>query len=232
MAQKSAADRYFKFLRTPYKDENGDTRQPTSSRFVDQLEVIHASYKPRYDLTACLSRAQPKFSGQVWFWSDLHLFHTNIIKYCDRPFSDVGEMNKALLTNCLKRVSANDILVFGGDIMMSNLPGANQILRAMPGFKINVLGNHDVQNKTNELLRLAVDEVAPCIEFEFNGTSFLLTHYPVPESLLASGQVNIHGHTHRNPVPSALGSGERHINLCVEHTEYSPVRQDWLLAKV
>jgi calcineurin-like phosphoesterase family protein len=33
----------------------------------------------------------------VYIWSSLHLGHGNVIKYCDRPFADVTEMNTALL---------------------------------------------------------------------------------------------------------------------------------------
>jgi calcineurin-like phosphoesterase family protein len=32
----------------------------------------------------------------VYIWSDLHLGHANIIKYCDHPFADAEAMNKAL----------------------------------------------------------------------------------------------------------------------------------------
>jgi calcineurin-like phosphoesterase family protein len=35
--------------------------------------------------------------GTVYIWSDLHLGHANLIKYCDRPFADAEAMNKALL---------------------------------------------------------------------------------------------------------------------------------------
>ena len=38
-----------------------------------------------------------KFSRteRVWFTADSHIGHRNIIKYCQRPFSDVKDMNDA-----------------------------------------------------------------------------------------------------------------------------------------
>jgi calcineurin-like phosphoesterase family protein len=50
----------------------------------------------------------------IWFTSDTHFHHKNIIKYCNRPYSSVEEMNNALIENWNKTVKQNDILhVFG-----------------------------------------------------------------------------------------------------------------------
>ncbi|MCL1797673.1 MAG: hypothetical protein FWG24_05105 [Eggerthellaceae bacterium] len=34
-----------------------------------------------------------------YFTSDLHIGHNNVIRFSDRPFSDVLEMNNALISN-------------------------------------------------------------------------------------------------------------------------------------
>ena len=138
-------------------------------------------------------------------------------------------MNTALLENCLARVSKDDIMVFGGDLVMgSDLEGTNWFLRSIPAYKINVLGNHDIHIKTDLMLKLAFDEVAACVEFAYQETPILLTHYPVPETILADGQMNMHGHIHNSQMHPSLGSGKRHINICVEHTGYASVSLDWL----
>ena len=33
--------------------------------------------------------------SKIWFTSDLHLNNKNVIKYCNRPYADQYEMNKA-----------------------------------------------------------------------------------------------------------------------------------------
>ena len=34
---------------------------------------------------------------QQWFTSDLHIGHANIIRFCNRPYADVNEMNADLI---------------------------------------------------------------------------------------------------------------------------------------
>jgi len=137
-------------------------------------------------------------------------------------------MNNALLKNCLACVRPDDILLIGGDITMSNIDGTNALLRAIPAYKINVLGNHDTQKR--QRLKLAVDETVACLELTYRDHSIFVSHYPVSESVLWPGQFNLHGHIHNNGLPPALGDGSRHINMCVEHTEYSPVLMATLLS--
>ena len=226
---KGLAERYFKHLATQYTTPEGKVKQPASGRFIDTLRALHERYRPRTDLSACLAGTQPGFRGKVWFWSDLHFFHQMMVRHNFRPFASIEEMNGTLLRHCLERVTANDILVCGGDITMGDVAATNALLRKIPAYKLNILGNHDIEER--ELLKLAVDEVAPCLQFSFGGTSFFMTHYPVPESVLEPGQINLHGHSHLGELSQALGGGGRHINFCVEHTGYAPVTLDELLIK-
>jgi calcineurin-like phosphoesterase family protein len=217
----SWADRYFQFLGTQYLDEKKQPKQPAKNRFIDVLREVHAQHVPRWNLSACVAGLDPEFSGTVWVWSDLHLFHANVIRYCQRPYEDVAEMNQALLDNCLTRVGPLDILVFGGDITMGDVSLTNDLLRKIPAYKINVLGNHDLAKR--KVLDLAVDEVAACLELDVAGVPVFVSHYPWSTSALRPSQLNLHGHTHTSRLPLALGDGSRHINMSVEHTGFSPV---------
>ena len=56
----------------------------------------------------------------IYFTSDLHLGHANIIRHCNRPFSSVEEMDETLIRNWAKRVKANDTVYVLGDLMFRN----------------------------------------------------------------------------------------------------------------
>ena len=51
-----------------------------------------------------------KFDGsRVFFTSDTHFNHANIIRFCNRPFKDVSHMNEAIISNW-NRVVGQEIL--------------------------------------------------------------------------------------------------------------------------
>src|SRR5438876_387714 len=80
--------------------------------------------------------------GRVWMTSDLHIGHTNIIDYAERPFGDVSSMNEALEA-LLSKIGRDELVVFVGDLIMGDYIGGVELLRRLPGRKILVAGNHD-----------------------------------------------------------------------------------------
>jgi hypothetical protein len=51
----------------------------------------------------------------TWFTADFHLGHQNIIRYCDRPFQTLAEMDAAIVDRLNSSVKESDILYFLGD---------------------------------------------------------------------------------------------------------------------
>lgn len=50
-----------------------------------------------------------KFDGdRLFFTSDTHFNHTNILRYCNRPFKTVGQMNETIITNWNNVVGPDD----------------------------------------------------------------------------------------------------------------------------
>lgn len=55
----------------------------------------------------------------IYFTADLHLGHANIIKYCQRPFQSVSDMDKAIIDNIMTKLNRGDTLHILGDLALN-----------------------------------------------------------------------------------------------------------------
>lgn len=78
-----------------------------------------------------------------WFTSDLHLGHSNIIRYCGRPYSDVNTMNTAVLEAINSQVESGDELWILGDVAMGDVTRNVPLLRQINCNVHIVAGKHD-----------------------------------------------------------------------------------------
>jgi len=87
----------------------------------------------------------------VFFTSDHHFSHTNIIKYCDRPFINSFEMDQKLISNWNSVVQKGDIVYHLGDFMFWRKTDydADHYLSNLNGNKILITGNHDRESTIN-----------------------------------------------------------------------------------
>lgn len=79
----------------------------------------------------------------LYFTSDLHIGHHNIIKYCNRPYASVEEMNEALVNNWNSVVTDNDHVWILGDLCMGKIEDSLKIAARLNGWKTLLPGNHD-----------------------------------------------------------------------------------------
>lgn len=79
-----------------------------------------------------------------FFIADEHYFHANSIRYCDRPFSSVEEMNETIIDNHNKLVRPGDVTVHAGDFaFVKTEQQVNEILKRLNGSHILLRGSHD-----------------------------------------------------------------------------------------
>ena len=78
-----------------------------------------------------------------FFTADLHIGHTNVIAYCDRPFHEVGEMNAALVAAWNTVVGSDDEVWVLGDLAMGRLDESLALATILAGRKHLLVGNHD-----------------------------------------------------------------------------------------
>jgi calcineurin-like phosphoesterase family protein len=79
----------------------------------------------------------------IYFTSDLHFGHANVIQFCNRPFSSVREMDETLIENWNSTVSDNDSIYVIGDFSFYKKEQTSEIFKKLKGKKHLIKGNHD-----------------------------------------------------------------------------------------
>lgn len=150
----------------------------------------------------------------IWITSDHHFNHTNIIKYANRPFDNVDEMNKSMIDKWNWVVHPDDIVLHLGDFSLQmDEKAVTDLVSKLHGNIVLIRGNHD---------RFGVTKYKRCgfmaVKKRLELGNFVLTHRPLPKEDL-NGKVNFHGHTHS----STYDFPSTHINVGVEAHNYYPI---------
>ncbi len=166
----------------------------------------------------------------IWYTADTHFGHENVIKFCDRPFSSVEEMDAVLIANMCDRVCEDDDLWIVGDFafgVRSKDAGYLQaIFDQLPGARKHlIVGNHDSELTLN----LPWDTASSLVELRDGPLkqSNTLCHYPlITWNHARRGALQMFGHVHNN----WLGS-RNSVNLGVDVWDFAPVQFDDVAAR-
>lgn len=165
----------------------------------------------------------------IYFTSDLHFYHKNAIKYCNRPYSSLEEMNDKLIANWNAKVSMDDEVYVLGDLVLdAGAKEANDILRQLNGKKYLIRGNHDeyVDDPTFDVAAFewikdyhVIRDVYPNI---------VLFHYPILEwEGWYKGNYHLYGHTHEDDHNGFNGQLKHTaVNVGVDANNYAPISLD------
>lgn len=148
-----------------------------------------------------------------WFTADQHYGHTKIIKYCDRPFADVKEMDEVLIANHNEVVGARDIVIHAGDFTLGS---DNSYISRLNGEHVFVRGCHD------KWMNGAFPVTLQMWEKKIHGQLIVLCHYAMrtwKKSHWNSWQ--LHGHSHGKLSPI----GKQH-DIGVDNNNFYPVSFD------
>lgn len=83
-----------------------------------------------------------------WFTADCHFHHTNIIKYCNRPFATIEQMNEELIKRWRDTVKPEDTVFHIGDFSFANKEITSRIINVLTGTIVFLKGNHESHPKT------------------------------------------------------------------------------------
>lgn len=170
--------------------------------------------------------------ADIWFISDTHFFHANMLKFTDdkgqlvRPgFQSSEHMNEVMIENWNKLVKPQDHVWHLGDVCMGQSTGAhNALLHRLNGHKRLCIGNHD--KIKSEALHCNFEKIE--LWRGWKEQNFVCSHIPLrPDNFRGGVQFNVHGHIHERVIDDP-----RYINICVEHTNYTPVHMDELIARI
>lgn len=131
---------------------------------------------------------------KIFIISDTHFGHENIIRYCNRPFHSVEEMDDVLIKNWNAVVTNQDTIIHLGDFSLGKKERCVEILQKLNGKKILIKGNHD--NWTDDFYRAAGFSYVSKFPIVYNGF-FLLSHAPLQLSE-TTPYFNYYGHVHND----------------------------------
>jgi calcineurin-like phosphoesterase family protein len=161
----------------------------------------------------------------VFFCSDHHFYHENIIKFLRddgtplRTFNGINHMHEHIIAQHNSVVKPDDKVYFLGDVAMAKNLEALKILERLNGTKILVRGNHD-ECKLSQYAQFFDDVRGVCHRY-----GVVMTHVPIHPDSLDRWGTNIHGHLHYKRVLLPNGHPDpRYINVSMECLDnYTPV---------
>ncbi len=168
---------------------------------------------------------------RVWFTSDHHFGHENIIQYCNRPFSSVEEMDAEMISHWQTMVRPEDSVYVLGDFSFHEPGRTSEILRSLPGQKFLVKGNHDSSRRLKKTTGWAWVKDYHEMQLSFSmpenrGLKVILFHYPIESwRTIGRGAFHLHGHSHGRVSPHM-----RRLDVGVDPWSFGPITADQVAA--
>jgi len=173
--------------------------------------------------------------SEVYFTSDCHFDHANIIKYCNRPFlhdysldDDENWTSKHEKIECLRwmnneivqrwneKVNSPDIVYHIGDFCFKRTGSFERFNHMLNGRIVHIRGNHDSNNGTKTYIDRAI--------MNFGGKTFLVQHIPPRNSNNIPNECDavLCGHVHEN-WKYKIFDNVLHINVGVDVWDFEPI---------
>lgn len=181
-------------------------------------------------------------AGKVFLTSDNHFDHSNVIRYCNRPYTSVSEMNEDMVVKWNSVVNPEDTVYHLGDFSL-NVRAVEQYTPRLNGTKYLILGNHDAPHPANpkgrkvesreKYLRIYTEAGWKLVTDIANIRGRLAYHLPYLEleedmrhakfRLPDEGQVLLCGHVHEKWKTKRTAKGTLMVNVGVDVWDMTPV---------
>ena len=139
----------------------------------------------------------------IYYISDLHIGHKNILKLSNRPFKNIEEMLEKIIENWNNVVKQDDDVYILGDMFYRFGGNVKNIIRNLNGHKHLIIGNHDKQllnDKAALELFYSVDYYKEIKDTLYGKDKFvILSHYPMCEwNGFYRNSIHLYGHIHNS----------------------------------
>lgn len=178
---------------------------------------------------SCLTLRQEK--RMIYYIADTHFGHENVIKFCNRPFSGVEEMNEVMIQRWNKRVHGNDTVYILGDMFL-RCEEAESILKRLKGRKRLVVGNHDGSWMSKVPVKEYFESVDTMLETSVANYGATMCHYPMLSWKHQLRTYMIHGHIHNDTGADfwpLIRNRDRVLNAGVDINGFEPVTIEELI---
>lgn len=139
---------------------------------------------------------------KIWFTSDTHFGHQNILRFCERPFVSVEEMDNTIIERWNLKVGKDDIVFHLGDFAFATNKRWQELISLLNGKIYLILGNHDIIRWPGTYTMQLFDRVENQMMLKIdNKYKVYLNHFPFlcydgtyrnPEDCT----IQLHGHVH------------------------------------
>ena len=171
-----------------------------------------------------------KMTDDVFVIGDCHFWHSNIIKYCNRPWwkkdesgcdiPDVEKMNEEMIKIWNSTITSDKQTVYvNGDFCFGNKTKVKEIFDGLNGRKRIVLGNHD-RCKFKDYYEIGFDRVydKPILLDNF----CILSHEPIQWIKDGDVYMNVYAHVHTQEMYKDYTSNS--FCTSAERLNYKPIR--------
>lgn len=172
----------------------------------------------------------------IFFLSDFHVGHKNVIKFDGRPFKDTDEMHAELIKRWNSVVGDNDIVYYLGDLAFCRDETTKWFIYSLRGKIHYILGNHDKIKDISKLNRFeSIHEYGTEIfikDDDLKSTrgsggyqQIILSHYAILSWNRAHyGSWHLHGHSHGSLMKSNQDYYKRKVmDVGVNCIDYAPI---------
>lgn len=168
---------------------------------------------------------------KTFFTSDLHHSHANILKFCNRPYKDVEEMNENLIVRWNAKIPVDGVVFVLGDVSFDKNAGKIQNwVRRLNGEKHLVRGNHDDHIEDSIWIDAGFASVSSLKDIYVGKKPVVLCHFPM-KSWNGShrGSWQLYGHMHGS-MPDPTDSYQ--MDVGVDTNGMNPYSWDEIVARM